>query len=182
MTSTPTVSFRNAFTRLLWCLTVVLTSLVFGRTCHAADLRVLTVCDALRLGTALNGESIVLVGWLSSTPEGTWADQPCLTHVQTDGFLWKDTVHVLVKENISDRPTKLSPAELEAIAAAKQAVLSVASPNGRVEAVYGRIRTKKLRTFSCGKDLCGLGFGHMGWAPIQIEVALDYLIADSGKK
>jgi hypothetical protein len=147
----------------------------------AVDTPILTVCDLLDRASELGGRDVVLVGEYSATTEGAWLQQACQKHIETAGFVWRDIVSININGNEALSPSRLaalqSEPELEhSIRAVEASLLG----SGITYAVYGRIKTKRLRVVRCGTRLCGLGFGHMGWAPIEIECPAKFVVRRPG--
>lgn len=61
---------------------------------HAAEVPVLTVCEAQANRMAYNGKTVILVGGIARTMEGAWLMQQCSSALIVDGHRWDDSISI----------------------------------------------------------------------------------------
>ncbi len=144
---------------------------------------VVTVCEALQDLSGYNGKSIIVVGRIGYTREGTWLSEDCERTVVTKGYAW---ANIISSEHNRSQATGKLPPELpkgfdwdkelltnklkEVQATTKLHDLKEYKYSGQWVAIFGRFETQLPLRVGRGGDgkLMGYGFGHLGMAPAQL--------------
>ena len=142
-----------------------------------APVPVMTVCQALQDRDRLHGKTIVVVGSLEGTDEGTWLSEECKDKVVTDGFTWPNSIARTYSREGADPPAgfqwdrKSLAAKLREVRKSTKLRRSQGS-NERWHAMVGRFETHNPLQVASGADrkLRGAGFGHLGTSPAQLVV------------
>jgi hypothetical protein len=171
------------------CFTLLTASVAFGQTNTEQPVKVVTVCDILLDPSNFNGKSIVVLGRLSSSDEGSWlVEDKCDRKVDSKNGT---ASHIMVWLEQRGRGPSTPPsmpsidqdslkAKLEQAGQTTklgkhiqyQCTISFLEKNAKPECgwpevndqwaiVYGRVET-----VSDGEN----GFGHLGGAPAQVVV------------
>jgi hypothetical protein len=165
----------------VFSICAVLAGCVFGQNSDkGSSLPVLTVCEALQHRGELNGKSVIVIGRLASTEEGSWLGEDGDAKIVTDGYTWQNLISLSYRRTIDIGPPQLPTdfdwnqhpllAKLEQVRrTTKLYVDQDGHYTSKWFAVFGRFETAfPLRVGWNGKELMGAGFGHLGGAPAQL--------------
>jgi hypothetical protein len=154
---------------------------VFGQTGSTSrdNIPAVTVCEVLHNRISYNSKSIIVIGRIESSFEGTWLTEDCEEKISTDGVLWEGSISWTVWGS-SSPPPKL-PADydwddtvlLDKLKSLKH--YTQFHPPGTYAAVFGRFKTKILSEYfrDASGRLRGLGFGHLGSSLAQLDSESD---------
>jgi hypothetical protein len=147
---------------------------------ESGDIRVLTVCQALRDPGRYGGQNVIIVGRSVGTSEGSWLDEDCGFDLTIGGRKWRTTISTAYSAlDFAPPPAKPQgfrwnkPLLKTALAEVKKTTRL--QPDAKWYAVYGRLETAATRTFvlSNGRTATTSGYGHLSAAPAQIVANTD---------
>lgn len=166
-------------------IAITVAVLPIGAIGESADIPVLTVCELMQSLPAHKGTTIVVVGRLGSTSEGSWLDQKCTEKLVTDGYEWGSNISLsyLVSETV---PSPILPRNFhwdKKILARKLAEVEKTTTlrvypqyhyTDRWIAVFGRLETHfpldpgvyPSASYSTGYHPAG--YGHLNGSPAQL--------------
>lgn len=140
-------------------------------------LPIVSVCQALQDRVQYHGKTIIVVGLVSATDEGSWMIGKCEHPIVTDGFSWGNIISLAVS-NPREAPLRIPPGfpwdekRLEAKREELQKHLPAKkdNPDDKWYAIVGRLETRiPLQTVVAGSGrIMGYGFGHLNAAPAQL--------------
>jgi hypothetical protein len=142
---------------------------------------VVTVCEALHDLSRYNGESIIVVGRLGHTDEGSWLSEDCENQIKTGEYKWANAISttyalsdvepppILPKGFKWDRDLLTNKLK-EVQRTTKLQVLKEHNYSDKWVAFFGRFETRlPLQVVvGGGGKLMGYGFGHLNGAPAQL--------------
>jgi hypothetical protein len=143
----------------------------------AADIPIVTVCEVLNHLAAYQGKTIIVVGRLSGTDEGSWLDQQCEQKLITNGFSWPSTISMTYVRGSTAPPPALPKhfawnqemLRKNLAQVQKTTKLRQAPERDMWSAQYGRLETRKeFITLQTSSGPMGYGFGHLNYAPAQL--------------
>jgi len=128
----------------------------------ADDIPVLTVCEALIDLPRFDGKSVIIVGRMASTDEGSWISETCGKKIVWDKNEFDPTISTsYVRDRVASPPDKpVGFAWDESVLRQKleqvKMTTKLRDSNDRWVAIFGRLETKQP------------GYGHLGGAPGQL--------------
>ena len=138
---------------------------------------VLTVCEALSDLSRYHGQTVIVVGRLSYTEEGSWLDEECGLKVKNGGRAFPPAISTtFAKSELGPPPAK--PQELVIDKIVLQRKLQIVKRTTRLKVlrkdhysdqwavVFGRLETQLPRVL--GPGITTNGFGHQSGAPAQL--------------
>jgi len=160
-----TMFFRK---RLAFALIVLVIPSIADDT---LELPVITVCEVLKDMSAYNGQTVIVVGRLGGSSEGSWLDADCPQRVVQNGIEW-DTIIALADVRGQAEPPSLSKGFhwndqllLKKVSELKPMTVLQAVPKIHYRdewaAVFGRFETHPL-------DSREDGFGHLAGSPARL--------------
>jgi hypothetical protein len=131
---------------------------------------VMTVCELMKEKQALSASmysySMVIIGTLVQTQQGSWLQQSCSEPLKSRNFIWPAAV-ALDGKRASDN---LNTAEVSLASRPHNEEIDPKDQGRTWAAAYGRLDDREdLVAAPCGDDgkLCGYGFGPIS-APAQL--------------
>src|SRR5438132_528561 len=96
MKATTRTGIAAAGIRIVLAIIAMLIGGAFGQdsTKSSADVPVVTVCETLKNLSQYDGQTVVVVGKIVGTSEGSWLREDCDYKLTTDRYTWPNVVSV----------------------------------------------------------------------------------------
>jgi hypothetical protein len=137
-----------------------------------SDTPVITVCQVMQNMSAYNGQTVVIIGRLAGSMEGSWLDADCPQQIVQNGIEWHTDIALAYIMTHNEPPPALSKGFdwneqllLKKVAELRPMTVLHAIPRLRYReewaAVFGRFETHPLQSLADG-------FGHLNGSPARL--------------